>query len=227
MRQKTLLWLECIVLFGLLPLPLYYMVITPAADFPIDMGGFEPRRLMFPMLWIVAIAAMLAWKRKHKPERIFRRIPWHDLKVRVLPRFLLAAVLMGIMTYILEEARFLNLPLERPYLWLMIMFFYPLISVVPQEVIFRLFFFDRYAPIFGSGGLMILMSGLAFGHAHLMFNNNIAYALSVAGGVLFALTYARTRSLSLVWLEHALYGQFVFTIGLGWYFYTGAAASHG
>jgi hypothetical protein len=45
--------------------------------------------------------------------------------------------------------------------------------------------------------------------------------LTLIGGWFFAETYARTRSMRLVWLEHALYGCLVFTIGLGDYFYHG------
>lgn len=227
MNRTHYLWLECIALFGLLPIPLYYLVLTPAADFPMDLGGFEPRRMLFPLAWLMAIVMMVRFVRKYPQRKIFPKIHWPDFKKHVLPRFILSACIMGVMVYLLEEARFLQFPRERTEIWAIIMVAYPLISVIPQEVIFRLFFFERYAPIFKGEWPMILASGLAFGHAHLMFNNNIAYFLSIAGGILFSMTYTKTRNLTLVWLEHALYGQFIFTVGLGWYFFTGAAASHG
>jgi len=44
----------------------------------------------------------------------------------------------------------------------------------------------------------------------------------VAGGWLFGGTYRRSRSLGLVCLEHALYGDLIFTVGLGQYFFHGA-----
>ena len=225
--QKTLRWIECFALFGLAPIPLYYMMITPASDYPFDLGGFEPRRILFPLLWLIAIAAIIAWKKKHKGQKIFTRIPWGEFKKKVLPRFALSCVFMAGLTYALVPERLFGFPLERPQLWLLVMTFYPLFSVIPQEIIYRLFFFDRYQSILGSGWLMILVSGLAFGHGHILFNNWIAYVLSIAGGILFSITYARTRNMSLVWLEHAIYGQFVFTIGLGWFFYTGGAGVNG
>ena len=43
------------------------------------------------------------------------------------------------------------------------------------------------------------------------------------GGLFFADTYAKTRSLAAVYFEHALYGCYLFTIGLGFYFYHGNA----
>ncbi len=46
--------------------------------------------------------------------------------------------------------------------------------------------------------------------------------LDSRGGWLFADTYRQSRSLWLVCLEHALYGDLIFTIGLGTFFYHGA-----
>jgi len=54
---------------------------------------------------------------------------------------------------------------------------------------------------------------------HLIFGNLVPVILTVAGGYLFARTYLATRSLFCVCVEHALYGCFIFTIGLGHLFY--------
>lgn len=47
--------------------------------------------------------------------------------------------------------------------------------------------------------------------------------LSLIGGWLFTRRYQRSRSLLAVAIEHALYRQLVFTIGLGEFFYHGAS----
>jgi CAAX protease family protein len=47
--------------------------------------------------------------------------------------------------------------------------------------------------------------------------------MSFIGGLIFAYRFARTRSFFAVWLEHALYGDLIFTIGLGRFFFTGVA----
>jgi membrane protease YdiL (CAAX protease family) len=52
-----------------------------------------------------------------------------------------------------------------------------------------------------------------------IFENWIAPVLTLIGGLLFAWTYARTRSQVVASFQHALFGCFLFTIGLGWYFY--------
>jgi hypothetical protein len=76
--------------------------------------------------------------------------------------------------------------------------------------------------VFGSGQQMLLANSLAFAWAHAFFLNGLAPVLSLVGGVLLALTWQRSRSFAAVCLEHALYGQIVFTVGIGWFFYTGS-----
>jgi uncharacterized protein len=49
-------------------------------------------------------------------------------------------------------------------------------------------------------------------------------ALTFAGGLLFAWRYKTTGSLFTSSLEHALYGCWFFTIGIGQYFYHGRVA---
>jgi hypothetical protein len=113
-------------------------------------------------------------------------------------------------------------PRDKTVTWLVVMLLYPLLSVYPQEIIFRVFLFHRYRALFAGDRVKIAASGLCFGLAHLFFGNWIAPALSSIGGMLFARTYARNDSTILVSLEHALWGDFIFTLGLGWYFYGGA-----
>jgi membrane protease YdiL (CAAX protease family) len=65
----------------------------------------------------------------------------------------------------------------------------------------------------------VLASGLLFGWAHVVVHNGAAIALATVGGLMFAATYERRRSTLLVSIEHGLYGDFIFTVGLGSLFY--------
>jgi hypothetical protein len=60
---------------------------------------------------------------------------------------------------------------------------------------------------------------------HIIFHNWIAVILTVFGGMLFAVTYYRSRSTIMVSIEHALFGGLMFTIGLGQFFYIGGISS--
>jgi hypothetical protein len=151
-----------------------------------------------------------------------------DLKARseirgILRRFLFLGSLLAMAVWWFQPAQFLALPRNQPLLWVLIMVLYPLLSVWPQEVIYRRFMFHRYAPVFGESNNMVIASAVAFGFAHIIFLNVVALVLTGLGGVLFATGYMRHRSLRFACYEHALYGCLIFTLGLGPYFYTGAA----
>lgn len=119
---------------------------------------------------------------------------------------------------------FLSFPVERFRLWVIVMVFYPLLSVIAQELVYRTFFFHRYGALFGDRRwLAIVVNGVFFGYGHLIFGNAVAIVGTTVLGVLLAWRYSETRSFWAVWFEHTLYGWLVFTIGLGRFFFTGVA----
>ncbi|MEM7349385.1 MAG: CPBP family intramembrane glutamic endopeptidase [Acidobacteriota bacterium] len=146
---------------------------------------------------------------------------WPRLR-RTLVFFLPAALALALVYALFEPERLFAFPRRNPGFWLVVMALYPLVSVYPQELIFRTFLFHRYRALVPSTNAMILLSGVLFGLAHLFFDNWIAPVLSTAGGILFARTYARTGSTLQASLEHGLWGDFLFTLGIGWYFYGGS-----
>ncbi|GBQ85712.1 CPBP family intramembrane glutamic endopeptidase [Asaia krungthepensis] len=178
--------------------------------------------LLFVLLWGAALVA--AWFIRGK-----RALPHHPLREisAVIARFLFLGLLLTLLCWLLSPAHFLELPRQRPRFWLILMVLYPLLSVWPQEVLYRQFLFSRYAALFRTPSQRIAASAVAFGFAHVIFLNWIAIALTVAGGLLFARDYERHRSLRLSCLEHSLFGCLIFTLGMGRYFYTGAAWHHG
>lgn len=111
-----------------------------------------------------------------------------------------------------------NLPRERTKLWAKMLLLYPFTSVLAQELIFRVFFFHRYAVLFPSAAAMIGVSAAAFAFSHVIFRNDLALWLTLAGGLLFSWRYWKTGSFVAVWIEHTLWGWLLFTCGLGIYF---------
>jgi membrane protease YdiL (CAAX protease family) len=117
---------------------------------------------------------------------------------------------------------FLSFPRSAPQLWGLVMAFYPLLSVYPQAIIYRLFLFGRYSGLFAARWGIVLASAAAFAFVHIVFRNALAVALTLPAGLLFAVRYWQTESLMASSFEHALYGCAIFTIGLGRWFYHGA-----
>ncbi|HXZ68156.1 MAG TPA: CPBP family intramembrane glutamic endopeptidase [Alphaproteobacteria bacterium] len=111
--------------------------------------------------------------------------------------------------------------------WAIIMVFYPLVSAFPQELIYRTLFFHRFGALFGNArALAAAVNGILFGFAHIMFGSWISVVLSGSLGFVIAWRYSRARSFWGAWFEHALYGDLVFTVGLGRYFFTGNGFPH-
>jgi len=174
-------------------------------------------------VWATSAAAWLVLRRYYGYRW---REEWNGAAVnkatveRILVRFIPYAIAMLLFTWGVVPEHLFSLPFERPRVWMMVMVLYPLLSVIPQEIIFRSFFMKRYAPLIPKSGIR-MANALAFGWVHIIMQNWIAVSFCMIGGWLFADTYRRTRSLAAVCLEHALYGCYVFTIGLGIYFYHG------
>jgi len=140
---------------------------------------------------------------------------------RILIRFAIIAVILSIYTYFFFPDLFLLFPKTRPLIWVIVIIFYPFLSALPQELIYRVFLFHRYRYLFQNDNVMIIVSAVAFSFLHIMYDNFLAIILSLLGGLLFTLTYHKSKSLFLAGLEHALYGGLIFTVGLGRFFYEG------
>jgi membrane protease YdiL (CAAX protease family) len=109
----------------------------------------------------------------------------------------------------------------RPLIGLSVIVLYPILSVYPQELMYRTFFFHRYGGLFSRPNALLVANAVLFGWSHIIVHNAIAMLLATVGGLLFARTYQRSRSTALVTLEHALYGDFVFVVGVGGMFVNG------
>jgi len=112
-------------------------------------------------------------------------------------------------------------PRQKPLIWIGVALLYPIFSAFPQEIVYRAFFFHRYRVLFADSRRLIAVNAALFGWSHILVHNPWAVLLATAGGVFFARTFERARSTSLVALEHAIYGDLVFTIGIGGMFVNG------
>jgi len=178
----------------------------------------------YPIPYLLAVALVAYVFLRLDPGFRFGPPAWNTLRPYLGPLLLrdaLFLVLLGIAVWIFRPDLLFSLVKRSPALWAAVMLLYPWLSVYPQELLYRAFFFHRYRPLFGSRWTMLFASGLAFGFVHIIFGNWLAVALCVLGGLLFAFTYYSSNSLLLTCLDHAIFGNFIFTIGLGRFFYHG------
>jgi len=181
-------------------------------------GDFVPRHKIIVMLAVcVACLVLLLRDKTFDRSRFglngFRN--WRTLSMR----FALAASCLALYTVFVEPGNVLAILRHNPVLWALIMITYPVLSVVPQEIIYRAFFFHRYSSLFANKRVSVVTNAALFAFAHILFRNWVAVIGSFVAGLLWATTYLGSRSLLVVTIEHALYGSFVFTLGVGYYFY--------
>lgn len=180
---------------------------------------------MVVFLWSAALYTWFIYRKDHREalKGIWKweAVNWVNLRP-ILIRWVIASFGMLAFIYFYDAERVFYIVKDHPKIIPILLVAYPLISALPQEFIFCSFFFKRYAPFFKSDRAKIIASSIVFAYAHVLYINPVAPTLSLLGGLIFALTYAKTRSLALVTIEHGLYGNSLFLVGLGWYFYGGS-----
>jgi len=206
MLQLAPLVLEFVAVFFAFPLLIYYRRIP---------------NLPIPYLLVAATVVFLLLK--HDPTfDSTQLLAWRNPRAFLFPilmRDSICLATLGLAVHFLAPDRLFSFVKKTPALWALVMLLYPLLSVYPQELLYRAWLFHRYAPLFGNGWGMLATSALAFGFVHIIFRNWLAVLLCVMGGFLFSLTYHQSASLLLTCLDHTLFGNFLFTIGLGQFFY--------
>jgi len=147
--------------------------------------------------------------------KISSNLNWKSFFRRVIIQLIGIAVLTTLYMWLVDRSNLFVVILNKPLLWLVILFVYSFFSVYPQELIYRTFFFQRYKSLFKSEALFVLINAALFSLAHIFFRNSLVMVLTFIGGILFALTYKKTKSTILVSIEHAIYGCWLFTVGMG------------
>ncbi|MBD3385424.1 CPBP family intramembrane metalloprotease [candidate division KSB1 bacterium] len=208
MLKKILLIAEFLVLFISFPLVVY------------TEWFFIPR---IPALIVVSIYSLFILLR----DKTFRskKLINLDFNKRQLRTVMIRAAavffVLTILTWYIKPELLFTFVKQRPIIWLVVMCLYPFFSAYPQEILYRAFMFHRYKYLFAKSAVMILVSTATFSFLHIIYDNSPAIVLTLLGGYLFSKTYDKSKSLTLVSIEHALYGMIVFTTGLGTYFYEG------
>ena len=189
---------------------------------PLAMAVFVPPRWLFPVLGgFMLLALALLWQAGgfdwRGLLRGWRRVPWGEALALALGTLALCA---GILALLRPEALF-HFARTRPQFLLVIWTLYPLLSALPQELVYRPLFFHRYAAILPRDRrAAALLNAGAFSLAHLMYWSPLVLALTFAGGLVFARAYLR-HGFPAAWVLHAVAGNALFAAGMGVWFYSG------
>ncbi|PRX33731.1 CAAX protease self-immunity [Meinhardsimonia xiamenensis] len=190
---------------------------------PLVMALLLPPQWMFPALFAVTAIGLVLLSRTPG----FR---WRDLLAgtaridfRLVAVFALATGAIGTAIVLaLAPQAFLFLPRHNPRLMGLIAAFYPLVSALPQELIFRPLFFTRYRALLPRWiTAQLLLNAALFSLAHLMYWSWVVTALTFAGGLVFAWSYRVRGNFPEAVVLHAVAGVILFALGAGVWFYSG------
>lgn len=201
MKSNTYLSTELFLLFVLLPISLVFSM---------------PIWIKVALVLLGFIYVIITLIRVEKITfKIQKNMEWSAFWKRIGALFLLVVFSTTAYVYFLDATKLFCVPKNNPTLWVFILFVYTFLSVWPQELIYRTFFISRYSHLFQNKNLLIFINGIVFCLAHIFFRNTLVLVLTFIGGLFFAFTYLKTKSTLLVSIEHALYGNWLFTVGMG------------
>jgi len=190
---------------------------------PLGIAVFLPPSMMFTALGVFTLLGLVLLMRTPGFSWAVMFQGWSG--VRLMPVVLIAGAVALASWVILSFSapdRLFALLKHRPDVMLIIAVFYPLVSALPQELIFRVLFFRRYKPVIPAGRGAVVLNATLFSLAHLMYWSWVVAVMTFVGGLIFAWAYKTRESLPLAIVLHSVAGVVLFAFGMGYYFYSGA-----
>ncbi|HET8752829.1 MAG TPA: CPBP family glutamic-type intramembrane protease [Salinimicrobium sp.] len=172
---------------------------------------------IIPLLLIAFIFLLFLWKDATFDQKVLSRFDVISFR-RSIPRMIIISILLVWFTYWIFPHLFFDLPREHFVEYMITLFLYPVASVLPQEIIYRVYFFHRYKKLVPEKYLLMLSNAIIFGLTHFIYANWVAPIATFLVSWILIFNYFRTNSLLNVSLEHYFYGLVMFTIGFGFFF---------
>ncbi len=194
------LYIEMFLLFVGIPAS-FLLPMSPYIKLGIGIVG------VIYLLWISIKKEKIPFKSLFKD----RGVDWKSIMLR----FIIISAGSFLFKYYFEREDVFNVVQNNWKIWLIFMGVYIVFSVLPQEFIYRTFFFKRYEKLVQSKWGFILLNALLFSFAHIWFRSLVVLSFTFIGGILFALTYRKSRSFVAVCVEHTIYGNWLYTVGFG------------
>ncbi len=201
MQSKTYKLLEWFIIFIMIPVSfaIHYSIWVKLA---LGCIGFT----------YIIYVLLRGEKQKFK---IASHLNWKCFWSQTLIKLFIIAILTSIFVWFTDREALFSVLINKPLKWVILLFVYSFFSVYPQELIYRTFYFKRYSDIISNPFLFVFINAILFSLAHIFFANVLVSTITFFGGVLFAITYLKTKSTLLVSIEHAIYGSWLFTVGMG------------
>ena len=189
----------------------FIFLIIPSTIFFLDSSI-----IIFLSLYLVSILSLviLYFDKTFLFTSLKKKIDWKFVII-----FSVIFFFLGFFYVLLVDKNLLFIfPKTNFKLWLIVIFIYPFLSVIPQELVYRVFFFQRYFPNINRFYFPAFLNLVVFAYGHLVFSNMHAIIITAIVSPIFTYAYLKKSFLTCVIL-HTLGGQIIFTLGLGKYFF--------
>ena len=189
----------------------FIFLIIPSTIFFLDSSI-----IIFLSLYLVSILSLviLYFDKTFSFTSLKKKIDWTFVII-----FSVIFFFLGFFYVLLVDKNLLFIfPKTNFKLWLIVIFIYPFLSVIPQELVYRVFFFQRYFPNINRFYFPMFLNLVVFAYGHLVFSNMHAIIITAIVSPIFTYAYLKKSFLTCVIL-HTLGGQIIFTLGLGKYFF--------
>ena len=189
----------------------FIFLIIPSTIFFLDSSI-----IIFLSLYLVSILSLviLYFDKTFLFTSLKKKIDWKFVII-----FSVIFFFLGFFYLLLVDKNLLFIfPKTNFKLWLIVIFIYPFLSVIPQELVYRVFFFQRYFPNINRFYFPMFLNLVVFAYGHLVFSNMHAIIITAIVSPIFTYAYLKKSFLTCVIL-HTLGGQIIFTLGLGKFFF--------
>ena len=136
MKIKTYKYLELLIVFVVIPFS-FILDYSPLIKLTIGLTGFV--YVLFILLKVEKLKIVIK-----------RDINWSKFFRTTLLKFFIIMVITTTMVWFTNKDLLFSVPLNKPKLWIFILFVYSFFSVYPQELLYRTFFFKRIYNSFGA-----------------------------------------------------------------------------
>ncbi len=208
LNNKIVRWIELVIVYICIPLAYYFLIKNN--NLPVH------KALPLVTIFFIYLFILIRDNNFSNKKLVWIRFGQWKKRMRIFLTFLVLSLMY---VYFFEQEKMFQMVKETPVKWMVIILTYPIWSVIPQELIYRSYFFYRFRLLIKNYFLFLLINAALFSLPHIIFENWFAIVFTFAGSLIFASTYNKNGSLLVVSLEHGLYGAWIFTVGLGEYFY--------
>ena len=167
---------------------------------------------IYVILFLIVTCFFICLFKKEDLKKILLSKNENDYK-KLIFRDLSLFMFLILFLDLLGEVKLIFFDLKNFHYLILLSLIYLIFSVIPQEIIFRYYFFTRYENVFKNKYILIITNSLIFSIFHVIYLDIKIIFITFIGSILLSSNYVQSKSLILVILQHFFFAQILLTLG--------------